>query len=74
MWPLVVDQHDGDGLLEVRPAGVGQWPDRPGGVDDVGVAEQHQRVQSLFPHGALQPGHPIAAHAGEVRLGRNRRR
>ena len=68
VWPLVVNQHDGDGLLEVRTPGVGQRPDRPGGVHDIGVAEQHQCVQTLFPHGSLHSGHPVSAHAGEVGL------
>ena len=48
--PLVVGQHDGDRLLEVGPARVGQRPDRAGGVDDVGVAEEHEGVDALVAH------------------------
>ena len=67
-------EDDRDRLLEVRPARVGQRPDRTGGVDDVGVAEQDERVEPLLAHDGPEPFHSLTVHSSEVRRRRDPRR
>jgi hypothetical protein len=71
---LVVHEDDRDGLLEIGSARIGQRPDRAGRIDDVRVAEQHQRVQALLAHQSADTFRSLAAHPAEIRLGRNERR
>ncbi len=73
MRPLVVSQDHRNGLLEVRPTRVGQWPNGAGGVHHVRISQQHERVEALLAHGAMDASHPVTAHAGEVRLRRDQR-
>ena len=67
---LVVGEHDGDRALDVAPPGVAQRPGGPGGVGDVAVAQQHQRVDALLRHRRPEPGAALAPHARDVGLGR----
>ena len=68
---LVVGQHDRDRTLDVRQPGVQQRPAGAGGVDDVAVAQQHERVDALLLHGGSQPGAAFAVHPGAIRQVRN---
>ena len=63
---LVVGEHDRDRALDVGQAGVEQRPAGAGGVHDVAVAEQDQRVDALVPHGRPQPRAAFAVHPGAV--------
>ena len=72
--PLVAGHDNGDRLLEVGPARIAQRPDRPGGIRDICVAEQHESAQPVLCHDRLQALHALALHAGEVRGGGDPRR
>ena len=67
---LVVGQDDGDRALDVGATGIAQRPARPGGVGDVGVGEQDQRVDALVGHQRPEPGAALAPHPREIRLRR----
>ena len=64
---IVVDEDDGDGALHVAAAGVAEGPARTGGVGDVGVGQQDQRVEPLVGHAGPQSLVALALHAREVR-------
>ena len=64
--PLVVGQHDGHGLFEVGPTGIRQRPDGAGGVDDVGVAEQHQGVEPLSGQQRPEAVEALPLHPSKV--------
>jgi len=62
MRPFVVGQHHGNGLLEVGPSRVGQGPDRARRIDDVGVAQQSERVEPLLSHQATNTRQTVLLH------------
>ena len=47
---LWIGENDGNRLLENRPTGIRQRPDRAGGVHDIGVADQYESVEALLAH------------------------
>ncbi len=67
---LVVGEDDGDRPLDVAPSRVTERPRRAGGIGDVGVAQQDERVESLVGHRRPEAGAAFATHPGEVRLRR----
>ena len=67
VWVLVVGEHERNRALDMRQPRVQQRPARAGGIDDVAVAEQDQRVNAVVFHGRSQAGTAFAVHPGEVR-------
>ena len=71
MRMLVVGQHDSHRPFDVRQARIEQRPAHPGGIHDVAVAQQDQRVDTVVGHRRVQTRTALAVHTRPVRFVRN---